>query len=394
VSKKTARNPLIIILLIGLLLVLSGGSLLGLQTHAPGYLTGTQGLQVEFQSVYLDGAYWSSTEKPSGSNPSVVNFGYDMTFDPDQSTINRPDLCASQQPITVDADVEPKTYSWQIKVESGKTLENGSIVDVYEQYNMFRYQCDWAANVWLSGTEKEAMGTDAIWKAESPLCNYAGTTIWQRLTPRSFVYFLDNPKNVFFAPAYIGLSETVEWASLDKNGQKIVDDKDIKSTEDMIPKAKGETVGIYYQRGGGDMVTEDTYLKYKGEALDPEIFRSEYWMRFSLSNFKPINTFDIWGNHNWKFPSAHLHFLVYVFVVGEWEVYIKTGEVPKLEPHTPIVNITDWWGSFMSWLTNPSTLFFMGILGSLLLIVLLIIFAPGVLTIIAAWVLGRRKGKG
>jgi len=393
-SKKTARNPLIIIFLIGLLLVLlSGGSLLGLQTHAPGFLHGTQGLQADFQSVYFDGAYWSSNETPSGKNPSVMNFGYDMDFDPDGAQIYRPDLCASQQPITVDWDVDPKTYSWQIKVESGKTLENGSIVDVYKQYDMFRFQCDWATNIWLSGTENEAWGQDGTFRYESPLCNYAGTTMWERLLPRSFAYFEDNPdEGPFFAPAYIGLIEPVEWCSIDKNGQKLVDDTQIKSTEDIIPKAKGETVGIYYQRGGGDKVTEDTYLKYQGEALDPEIFRKEYWIRFSLMNFKPINWFDFPLTHNWKFPSAHLHFLVYVFVVGEWKVYIKTGEVPKLEPHPPIGHVTDFWGDLAAWLTNPWTLFWLFGLGTLIILVLLIVFAPGVLTVIAVWVLGRKKG--
>ena len=394
---KIQKSPLTVILLMAILLVLlTGGSLLGLQTSHPGYLTGTQGLQAQFQSVYFDGAYWSGTETPSGTNPSVLNFGYDMTFDPDGATVNRPDLCATQQPITVDADVEPKKYSWQIKVETGKILENGTIVDVYKQYDMFRYQCDWATNVWLSGTENEAMGRSSIvlGDQETALCNYAGTTIWLKVTPRSFVYFVDNPNQLFFAPAYIGLSEEVTWASIDKQGQTIIDDVNIKSIEDIIPKAKGETVGIYYQRGGGDMATEDTYLKYQGEALAPEIFREEYWIRFSLSNFKPINWWD-WGiYHNWKYPSAYLHFLVYVFVVGEWEVYIKTGEVPVLTPHTPIAHTTDISGAIFDWLTNPWTLFWLFGLGSILILVLLLLFAPGVLVVIASWIFGRRKGKG
>jgi len=65
--------------------------------------------------------------------------------------------------------------------------------------------------------------------------------------------------------------------------------------------------------------------------------------------------------------------------------------VPKLEPHTPIVHVTDILGD---WLSNPWTWFWLFGLGSLLILVLLIIFAPGVLTVIAVWVLGRRKGGG
>jgi len=91
---KMQKNPLTIILVVLMLfvVVVSGTRLLGLQTTHPGYLHGTQGLQAEFQSVYFDGAYWSGTETPSGTSPSVLNFGYDMTFDPDGAMVNRPDL--------------------------------------------------------------------------------------------------------------------------------------------------------------------------------------------------------------------------------------------------------------------------------------------------------------
>jgi len=81
-------------------------------------------------------------------------------------------------------------------------------------------------------------------------------------------------------------------------------------------------------------------------------------------------------------------------VVGEWEVYIKTGEVPVLTPHTPIAHITDISGDILAWLTDPWTLFWLFGLGSLLIIVLLILFAPGLLTVIAALLFGRRRKSG
>ena len=396
-SEKT-RNPLIIILLIGLLLVLSGGSLLGLQTQHPGYLTGTQGLEPQFNSVFWMDNWFSTTEQPSqpidkvnNFYPSSLSFGYSMDLDPDGSSSGMSDLCASQQPITVDSDVEPKSYVWNYKVGS-KTLENGTIVDEYKQFEMYRYRCSWAINLWLTGSEWEAEGILAHNTWYKFGSNYASAKLWLKLIPRSFVYFMENPDQVFFAPAYIGLAQDVSWVGVNKDGTIIQNDPDILKTQDLIPKAQGEVVGIYYERGGGDIMTEDKLLSYKGTELDPEIFRDEYWMRIDLTEFKPYNWYDLGVLHNWKFPSAYMKFMVYLFVVGQWTVYFKTGEVPTLNPHTPILHVTDILGEIAAWLTNPWTLFWLFGIGSLIILVLLIIFAPSVLTVITSWVLGRRKG--
>lgn len=387
---KMQKSPLTVILLMALLLVLlTGGSLLGLQTSHPGYLTGTQGLEPQFNSVYFDGKWWSNTET-SGS-PSSMSFGYSMDFDPDLAVDGYSDLCASQQPITIQGDMEPKSYVWNYKVETGKTLENGSIVDVYKQFEMYRYKCDWAMNLWLSGPEWEAAVKNALVGTTK---DYGGAKLWLKLVPRSFVYFTENPDQVFFAPAYIGLAEDVSWTGLNKDGSTKPNDLDIIASQDLIPKAQGEVVGIYYERGGGDVLTEDTLLSYQGTTLDPEIFRNEYWMRIDLLSFHPLSWYD-WGIfHNWKFPSAYMKFVVYLFVVGEWTVYFKTSEVPALNPHTPIMHITDISGAIFAWLTNPWTLFWLFGIGSFIILVLLLVFAPGLLTVVAVALLGRRKGGG
>ena len=390
------RSPLGIVA-IGLIAVFFivgvGGS--GLST---GYLSGTQGLEAQFHSVRWHNNWYSSTEEPGeplyepveGVDvgwPSSMTFGYDMVLDPDYPISGMPDLCASQQPLTVQTDVEPKQYVWNYKVESDKVLENGTIVDVYKQFEMYRYRCDWAINVWLSGTEMEAEGkvtaSPLTWVLWGP--NYAGGVLWLRLVPKSFVYFVDNPDQVFFAPAYIGLSEDVEWVGLDKDGRIIENDPDILQSQDLVPKTQGETVGIYYERGGGEELNEQTLLSYQGTALDPQIFRDEYWIRVKLVEFKPLSwTEGIWPfqTHNWKYPSAHFKFMVYLFVVGEWTVYFKTGEIPELEPHTPIVGLAGWWDWLSAWLRSPFGLFysFIGliVLGIIALIVLSI-FAPGLL---------------
>jgi len=379
-----------------------------------GYLTPTQGLEAEFHSIRWGtenvppGSWWSNTECPGSiynrqdgtpAPNSQLSFGYELSFDPDEADRGMPDLMATQQPFTLDTDVEPKRYSWLVKVGS-KTFQNGSIYDVYTQFEMYRYKLSWAINLVLTGSSWESDGHiyDKAYGLPVYLqCRgaYYNAEIWIKLKPRAFVYFKDNPDQVFFAPAYLGVDE-IQFVGTDDKGQKTLDDGDIKKTIDLIPKARGETLGIYYQRGAGDVVNlEDKVLQYQGIQLDPQVFRDEYWCRIILNVFKAYTWVD-WGiYYHYKYPSVNIKFYVYVLVVGKWTVYIKTGEVPKLEPHQPITNVNPpWWQGWSSWLANPWTLLWTGIFALfaiLIVIVILAIFAPGVLLSIASIFRRRRE---
>jgi hypothetical protein len=384
--RKNAKT--ILVLLLVLCIAIFYVSATKLAIHPPGFLAGVQGLEPQFDSVYFDDKWWSSSET-SGS-PSSMSFGYSMDFDPDAATDGYPDLCASQQPITVQTDVEPKKYVWDYKVGS-KTLANGTIVDEYKQFELYRYRCDWAMNLWLSGPEWEAAVHYALVGTTK---DYAGTKVWLKLVPRCFVYFTENPDQVFFAPAYIGLAQDVTWAGINKDGSTVLNDPQIASTQDLIPKVGGETVGIYYQRGGGDVLTEETLLKYQGTTLDPEIFRNEYWMRIDLMSFHSLSWYDYGLWHNWKFPSAYMKFTVYLFVVGQWTVYIKTGEVPTLNPHTPIMvtgsPLGDFLAGILNWLANPFNQLWLVFIIIVVVVVIVSIASPGVWTALAS----RKRGNG
>jgi len=129
-----------------------------------GYLTATQGLEAEFHSIRWGtenvppGSWWSNTECPGSiykrqdgtpAPNSQLSFGYEMTFDPDEADRGMPDLMATQQPFTLDTDVEPT---------GSKTFPNGSIYDVYTQFEMYRYKLSWAINLVLTGSSWESDG--------------------------------------------------------------------------------------------------------------------------------------------------------------------------------------------------------------------------------------------
>jgi hypothetical protein len=375
-----------------------------------GYLTPTQGLEAEFHSIRWGtenvppGSWWSNTECPGSiykrqdgtpAPNSQLSFGYEMTFDPDEADRGMPDLMATQQPFTLDTDVEPKRYSWQVKTGS-KTFQNGSIYDVYTQFEMYRYKLSWAINLVLTGSSWESDGHIYDKAYGSPVylqCRgaYYNAEIWIKLKPRAFVYFKDNPDQLFFAPAYLGVDE-IQFVGTDDKGQKTLDDGDIKKTIDLIPKARGETLGIYYQRGAGEVYNlEDKVLQYQGMQLDPQVFRDEYWCRIILNVFKAY-TWKDWGiYYHYKYPSVNIKFYVYVLVVGKWTVYLKTGEVPKLEPHQPITNVNPpWWQGWADWFANPWNQLWIFFVIIVIVILVVTVLNPGIWVAVAS-MFKRRK---
>lgn len=355
-KKQKGALAIALITLVALFALIKGGVFPLMET--PGFLTGAQGLEAQFHSLYWERNWYSTTECPSGKKPSMRQFGFTMTFDPDDQYDGWADLCASQQPFTVDTEVEPKHYAWTVD-KGTVTLSNGTKVKKVYQFEMWRYRMTWAVNIWMSGTEAETCDTTAF-NIITWYPNYADTTLWIKIMPKNYPYFKDNPDQLFLAPAYIGL-ENIAFAAFDQDKREIKNDPDIQALVDLIPKAPGEALGIYYQRGGTPINLEQRLLAYQGAELDPAIFRNEYWTRITLLNFPVKTWFDwqIW--HKWKFPSVYLKFVVYAFVVGRWTVYLASEEVPQLTPHTPptwtrdpisdfLKAVGDWFGKNWVWL--------------------------------------------
>ena len=385
------------LLLIGALVYLfaspTGMQVLG-TVFPGGFLTPTQGVEFTFDSLKYSGTnfpsgWYNSSSYPANSNPSSTDFGYSMNFDPDDSQTYMPKLSGSQQPMTVDTDTAPITYSWQIK-NGSTTFSNGTIADEFLQFNMYRYKCTWSMNLWLSGTEAEAEGDYRTWvylmHTPAFINNYAGTTLWLKATPRTFVYFDQNPDQLFIAPGYLGLSENAIWAGTDKDGQITLNDADISKLESIFPGAQGETPGFYFQRQGGELVTDQTWLQYQNFKLDPSVFRKEYWVRVNLNQLCPWNGWpNLLMGHDWKFPSVQLKFTAYVFVVGQWKVYIKTGEVPALQPHPPQAGFSGGW---FDWFDSPYNQLWVFFVVIVVVVLAVSILNPGLWNMVA---LRRRR---
>jgi len=349
INKLLQNKKVLLLLLIAVLLATSGGTMLSI-----GIITGYQGLQAEFYGVYFKDHLYTqgNINNPNVAfTPSAFEVFDHLNFDPDGAGTGRPNLKMSMQPITVDTNWPPKTYGpWQIKVNEG-VEEDGKIYDVYKQFQVDEYRCSWSVNMWCDGPEGEAYQDDNHW--------YYDTQIWVKLTPQNFVYYEDNPDQVYFAPAYIGLTEDAVWRSGDNNPNSGAVDYEMAGEMDIFPEAKGEVMGIFYQCRGTEINVHDKVLTYQEKKLDPNIFRDSYWIRFGAERFGAKAWMAYLVQHHWKYPSANLQFQINVFVVGEWTVKLEAGEIPELEPREPYVQYKDWlWrlgAMFEGFVNNPLT---------------------------------------
>ena len=246
-----------------------GLSLLGIWQASTGYTSAFQGLDAEFAALYYQGGWWSAGEKPYGNwQPSACTFGGNLLFDPDQAQDGWCDLGATQRAITLtQAKIEP--YEWEVQVDS------------YTKYKfrMEKVELSWQINIFLDGSEAETCDVGPLnivtWEP-----NYAGTQIWIRLKPNNFRYFQDNPDEFYIAPAYVWLDSDAKVYAKNQDGQMIANEPRM-SVQSISPNAKGEAFYIYYARGGTPVDLQQTILSYRGRALDPSVFRSEYWMNLA-----------------------------------------------------------------------------------------------------------------
>jgi len=360
-KQATRDKRKLFVIVLGVLIILNWNRIS--TSFSIGYISGFQGLQPEFNSVYFKG-YWytASTRGPNenyriggvSQTASAAEFFDHINLDPDESDRYLPNLHVQQNYIALDEDYGKVTYGpWSVKTgESTETVTNATgtyqvTTETYIQFQMDKYRCEWQFNVYLDGTWGEATLDPIAHK-------WLDTEIWVKLVPKAWVYFADNPDQVFFAPAKIQCS-SLEWG-----------DSSITQYQSIEPTT-GSSLGIFYARGGSDEAASDSdLLSYQGVSLDPDIFRSEYWVRISLNQFQPYAWGYLGQVQGQKFPSVTLTFTVYIFVVGEWTVKLTKGETVSLTPHETqtfldwLSSLVDAWNTFWS---NPFNLAGLGAFG-------------------------------
>ena len=311
IQKTLWKNKKFLALIVASILILAFASSLNLSITGTSFNQGTQGLNFNFNSV----------QTPSGS---IVKQGTTL----DYQASGGPVIGGTIGPFTVNTDTSNnKVYMWSI--------QNGTTTDNY-QANLV--ECSMSFNIFESGNGAEAgpsknFGLPTL--LDSPT-NYNGYNIWLKITPQSAIPFANNPSVFYIAPAYIGLTSSVNWgiSSTGGSGAPSISVAQINGAEETSPMAQGDVFAIYYAVGG-QPVSLSTTATFQGQPLSPVLFQNQYYIALNLQRLVAVNSYGLGGllGHNWAFPTGTFHLTVYVWVVGEWVTYFTPGQLPIQVQH-------------------------------------------------------------
>ena len=311
IQKTLWKNKKLLAVIAASILILAFASSLNLSITGTSFNQGTQGLNFNFNSV----------QTPSGS---IVKQGTTL----DYQAGGGPVIGGSIGPFTVNTDTSNnKVYMWSI--------QNGTTTDNY-QANLV--ECSMSFDIFESGSGAEAgpsrnFGLSTL--LDSPT-NYNGYTIWLKITPQSAIPFANNPSVFYIAPAYIGLTSSVNWgiSSTGGSGAPSISVAQINGAEETSPMAQGSVFTIYYAMGG-QSVPLSTTATFQGQPLSPVLFQNQYYIALNLQRLVAVNSYG-WGGllgHNWAFPTGTFDLTVYVWVVGEWTTSFTPGQLPIQVQH-------------------------------------------------------------
>jgi len=370
-QKWYSRNKKFVWVVLAVILLFAfASSIPSLSITGTSFNQGTQGLNFNFATI----------QTPSGSevaiNPQAIDY----------QASGGPVISGSIGPFTVDTSTtNNRVYTWQI--------QNGTATDKY-QANLV--ECSMSFDLFESGTGPEAgpaysSGFSNI-LVPSPT-SYNGYNIWIKITPQQAIPFANNPNEFYIAPAYIGLTSSVNWG-IEKvgssgTGAPAITVAQINGAEETSPMAQGDVFPIYYAIGGAS-VPLSTTDSFQGQPLSPVLFQNQYYIELNIQKLAAVNSYSIlYGSfgHLWAFPTGTFDLTCYVWLVGEWTTYFSPGQLPTQVQHATQFgsSITAFGGiaNFLNDLLNP-----FGNLSWLVWVFVLI-----VVLLVAYWYLVKRKPK-
>lgn len=347
-----------------------------------------QGLGIRYDSVYFKNYWYDSFNH--GPNPnyydnvaSVAKFGEYCVLNPDGNNELLPSLKMSGSSVVVDPTQQFVPTTWSIKDE----YASNSQFDVYDTYQMQKFEAEWAFNLWIDGTGNEAYpDINHIWQ---------NAQIWIEVTPQTFCYFDNNEEELYFAPAYIGVKE-VKWFSGTEDPNQMSDPTQA-SYNDLYPEVVGDNFGIFAQKGEvSEDINEDTILSYNGQDLDSDVFRESYWIRMNVDKLQADSEANWWGGWDWKYVSCQIVCEVHLFVIGEWRVVLEKGDIPDLEPREPDFGF-DWFGEVLddiwAFATSPTGIF-LAILAVIAVVIVFIFISGSLPSVLALLAVSKSRGNG
>ena len=364
-----------------------------------------QGPQAQFYGVVYDGKTWSQ------ENPRGNRFDTMMRWDPDDPYYGMGDLIGeetgmflppedtsvawttSQQVYDSGSETEKTvyiptswysgwkyfknpvaTYEWKIKDDNGIT--HYYKMEEWVMYWFFAIRYNWDSfDAWKDNTE-----AFHGWGCSKSPVRFHNVEVWFRIDLNRIKAYFQGANESFFGIAKLVVKNVY------KDGMH-------PEQIDVNPASSGSLLPMYLAPFGEKPKQPPTPEEYRGRLLNPEVFTKTVYTYIMLNDFgDQIHTDNLCAVDKIVGDVVVYQIEVHIFVVGDWEVK-NVQQVPQdYGEHAKVQTVPTLADSIGAFFTNPFTIAGLGILGMVALVILLAIYAPGVLLVIAS-AIGRARKK-
>jgi hypothetical protein len=300
--------------------------------------------------------------------PSSWTQNLDMYYAPGWQNNPTAELQNPPQPVM--------TYNWNVSDSSGTPY----MVQM-QQWDQ-KFYCSFSTQ-WITNQDPALY---LSWPLIGHTTNYyTNLWIWFKVaTP--VTWYIQGDGTAYQAIAQINMDDNAQMQARDNKGNNV----QVDSAEVVNPESAASVVYLYYSPFGGSASTNPTPETYEGNLLNPAYFRNVTYFGIDLATFG--NYADLTGalgqNTITRGDVATFDLDVTTFVFGQYTVLDIMNNPTQYGRTTPETTTTNFLSGIISWLTNPVNI---GILTTIGLLVLVIIFAPWLLVVIIALVFGGKR---
>lgn len=404
---KLNNSQIKLIIIAAAIILLTGGlTSTGIKLQSVGYPSAFEGPKVTFFGVNYGGRQYNLTADTSiDFNPDGVNKGKPAVRG-EMTTIFLPETSVNNIPNG--GFWPPIPTSWIQNTglfQTGFTGQNygqNKPEAVYNwtlgnnQYYMSQWRMKWYVTFsaeWTGEKEDPANGLYGgegvtFWNPHAENV-YQNAQIWLEFDLKP-TWYIEGGGTGYFAIARMQLDENALMQGRDANGKFYP----ARTTESVDPESQQSAVMLFYNPYGVEAPATQDASYYQGKALNPSYFRNNVYAHIDLKNFGAYSDASniLALGHSTKGDSVTFAFDITVFSIGEWQVKdvqkipvdqngnINYGRFMPIQTIDPIGGLFSGIGN---WFNNPLNWIWI----ALAVIIILAIFAPGVLVAL----FGRRK---
>jgi hypothetical protein len=324
-----------------------------------------------------------------------------MTFDADASGSGKPQINGQMTAIFLPEDSLSSAPSWVpftwlqnnglitqdsqegiIGAGGANPPWNWTINGKDYQMKEFDMRCYVSFSSSWSGSEDPAVNLDSLLNPTTEN-TYKDVGVWIQfdIAPS---WYIAGGGTAFFAIGELTTAEKTQMQAVDNNGAV----HPTRTDEAVNPEAAQAVVSLYYGIFG-TASSPSNPMQYQGQDLNPAYFTKDLYAHIDLTNFGVgAGVVNFFGSYT-RGDVATFAFDLKVFVIGQYLVQDIQKNPSQFGFTSPTTETgINWLTGIIGWLSSPANV---TLLTGIIILVLIIVFAPWVLVVIISLFAGGKK---